>query len=835
MLLPLLGAAALSTGVWDTVKWTTPTSEPGTNQAKQPVVSGGMPIGNGETTALVFPVSKAFNTSSGFSVPVGVHLLLSMTTAMASDTELFPLALVTIETHPPLGTDDFCQTLHLSNGSVCVSTSVGSVNAWVDASTNHVLARVRGAAGPLSANVTVHSLRPSERFTYGARCSSPTSNPDNLTRIDVLGVRDGVALFHRNEDEDIAFLNKPAAFNTTLRQQGLGELIDSLQSVDVWRNRAFGLLMSGRGFGASPTQSTSRSSIVTEKAADELVVSITTHAEQVESGDAWLRETARMHRAHRRASHNGPSVDVAERRHDAAWATFWDRSHIHVSGGAVGVASLTERYAQARYVHAIQSGTWVPIKFNGMVFTGQLPPETPESGPSFRDWGADNWWQNTRLAYWPMLPAADFDRLDGLFEYYLKQLPLLLRRTEVVFNHTGAFVTETKTLFGTYATCDYGTAASDRNRSRPSYLPPGYEENPYLRFDFGGDAGLTELCVMLLDRYLYTLDEGALRRHLPLLTATLDFFAHHYGEVGKPLTAPTGDPAKKNGSATLTIFPAQALETWQCKVLPATRDNCPTNDAPTIAALLVLTERALELPGRFTTKEQRTQWTALRAALPPLPYTTDETGAKVVSPYETFDIPGTQHEANVETAELYSTHPFRLITLGRHLTHPDKCDLAPSIRCLESAKRPSTCRNADANTGWTQGILNAALLGRAKRAAAMVVERARDPPANGYRFPAFAAHYQDYQPSEDHLANMMSALQLMLLASADDGLDAGGILLFPAWPCHWDVDFKLAAPHNTTVSGIFAGGKLTSLRVLPPERKAAVRVLPCQEIEQAQR
>ena len=36
-----------------------------------------------------------------------------------------------------------------------------------------------------------------------------------------------------------------------------------------------------------------------------------------------------------------------------------------------------------------------------------------------------------------------------------------------------------------------------------------------------------------------------------------------------------------------------------------------------------------------------------------------------------------------------------------------------------------------------QGLLNAALLGRAEKAASMTLERAPTPPATGYRFPAF--------------------------------------------------------------------------------------------------
>jgi hypothetical protein len=48
------------------------------------------------------------------------------------------------------------------------------------------------------------------------------------------------------------------------------------------------------------------------------------------------------------------------------------------------------------------------------------------------------------------------------------------------------------------------------------------------------------------------------------------------------------------------------------------------------------------------------------------------------------------------------------------------------------------------------------------------------------------------------------------------------ILLFPAWPKEWDVDFKLNAAYNTTVQGKFEHGKLTSLVVTPAARKADV-------------
>ncbi len=271
----------------------------------------------------------------------------------------------------------------------------------------------------------------------------------------------------------------------------------------------------------------------------------------------------------------------------------------------------------------------------------------------------------------------------------------------------------------------------------------------------------------------------------------------------------------------MSIWPTQALETYQCPNWPTNRSDCPENDHPTVAALHVLTERALQLPN--VTATQKAKWLALQARLPPIPMTVED-NVTVVSPYSSY--PNAQHISNSETPELYSTHPFRYFTIGQSIG-PQKRNIDPSIYCLETSKR-QTCRNADANTGWVQGSLNAALLGRAEKAAKMTLQRALVSPATGYRFPAFAPHFQDYEPSEDHFANMMSTLQFMLIQPVDD--QNGSSVLFPSWPCSWDVDFKLRAPRNTIVSGTFKQGQLQSLIVDPPERKASITMMNCQNV-----
>lgn len=54
---------------------------------------------------------------------------------------------------------------------------------------------------------------------------------------------------------------------------------------------------------------------------------------------------------------------------------------------------------------------------------------------------------------------------------------------------------------------------------------------------------------------------------------------------------------------------------------------------------------------------------------------------------------------------------------------------------------------AKENVGWNYGVNAAALLGEADTAMAQVLARASVAPADGYRFPAFAPHYQDFDPS----------------------------------------------------------------------------------------
>ena len=107
------------------------------------------------------------------------------------------------------------------------------------------------------------------------------------------------------------------------------------------------------------------------------------------------------------------SVSVSEKERETERERERERKLLKAAKGTLLVASsiyyilhvnITQYNISLyiRYLQAIQARTWVPVKFNGQQFVANLPPETASSGPSFRDWGANSWWQNTRLTYWNM-------------------------------------------------------------------------------------------------------------------------------------------------------------------------------------------------------------------------------------------------------------------------------------------------------------------------------------------------------------------------------------------------------------------------------------------------
>ncbi|MBO5455249.1 MAG: hypothetical protein J6A20_01895 [Muribaculaceae bacterium] len=81
------------------------------------------------------------------------------------------------------------------------------------------------------------------------------------------------------------------------------------------------------------------------------------------------------------------------------------------------------------------------------------------------------------------------------------------------------------------------------------------------------------------------------------------------------------------------------------------------------------------------------------------------------------------------------------------------------------------------------------------------------------RFPVFWKPGSDYIPDLDNGGAFAMGLQQMLLQDAD-----GKILILPAFPKEWDVDFKLHAHDRTTVRVRKKGSKIEKIDVIPSIR-----------------
>ena len=102
-------------------------------------------------------------------------------------------------------------------------------------------------------------------------------------------------------------------------------------------------------------------------------------------------------------------------------------------------------------------------------------------------------------------------------------------------------------------------------------------------------------------------------------------------------------------------------------------------------------------------------------------------------------------------------------------------------------------------------------MGMAAEAADFNTRKLQDSPR---RFPTFWGPGHDWVPDHNWGGSGMIGLQEMLMQTVDDR-----IVLFPAWPSEWDVDFKLHAPGNTTVECSFKDGEVVKLEVSPESRR----------------
>jgi hypothetical protein len=473
--------------------------------------------------------------------------------------------------------------------------------------------------------------------------------------------------------------------------------------------------------------------------------------------DQWLGETQTLLDAARK-------VTLTARRaaHEKWWAGFWNRSWIHImkNGEKADDAAVVSRgYALQRYTSACVGRGKYPIKFNGSLFTVPTPDHKLEDA-DFRQWGPGYWWQNTRLPYHSMCASGDFEMMDPLFNMYARDLmPFLKFRTRKYLNHGGAYIPECIYFWGDMFPESYGTEPFANRADK-------LQASEWHKYEWVSGP---ELVTLLLDRYAYTEDQQFLRETaLPAARELLGFFDQHY---------------KIGGDGKLDMQPSQALETWK---------GC-ANPMPELAGLHATTSRLLALPENLTSAGDRAFWRQLQAKLPPLPTTKTPDGKVMLAPAQVY-----KEKQNCEVPELYAVFPFRQIAVGK-----------PNLEWGVEALNHRIDRGA---SGWRQDDIFMAWLGEAAQARDFVVQRARSK-HEASRFPTFWGPNFDWIPDQDHGSVLLIAVQSMLLQA-----DGSKIYLLPAWPKDWDCEFKLHAPYNTTVEGVFKAGKLEKLTVTPESR-----------------
>ncbi|MFH1743128.1 MAG: DUF5703 domain-containing protein, partial [bacterium] len=432
-------------------------------------------------------------------------------------------------------------------------------------------------------------------------------------------------------------------------------------------------------------------------------------------------------------------------KHRAWWDEFWDRSWILVRGSA-DAETVTRGYVLQRFITACAGRGRDAVKFNGTIFT----VDGEGFDADYRRWGGPYWWQNTRLPYWPMLASGDFDLMQPLFNMYREMTPLAEYRTKVWFGHGGAFIGETVYFWGMYNNENYGW-------TRDADLPVGEMSNHYIRREYTASL---ELLAMMIDYYQYIGDDQFLNDTLlPMSDSLLEFWDKHY---------------QTDDDGTMRMYPAQALETLQDA----------ENPTPDIAGLKWVLSQLMAIDKEKTGAERHSFWERLLAKVPPLPTADIDDGKIILGAEKTYGGRG-----NSENPELYAVFPFRLYGIGK-----------PG---LDIGRRTFEKRTVKDNKGWRQDETQAAYLGLTKVAQEYLADRAKTKHAES-RFPAFWGPNFDWIPDQDHGGNLMKALQTMLMQT-----EGRKIILFSAWPTEWDVEFKLHAPLNTIVEGVYRDGKVS--------------------------
>jgi hypothetical protein len=470
------------------------------------------------------------------------------------------------------------------------------------------------------------------------------------------------------------------------------------------------------------------------------------------------------------------------------WADFWNRSRLVINPGrgeSDAAWRLGRNYQLFRYMLASNVHGREPTLFNGGLFTFDPLHVNGRKGPGYtpdhRQWGAALTAQNQRMTVWPLLKTGDFDFLPTAFRLHLDGLPNNRARVRHYWGHDGCAFAEQSAITALPGACLYGFVEGGR-RSRPADLETGLGVNRA-----GGRIFETQLEYAWLMLRHHQFSGTDLSPYLPFIEQAVIFYDEHFRYQCKKLT---GRELDENGK--LVIYPTNVLEGhWDAR-----------NPTSIIAGLRRVLGELIALPETHTPPAKRGRWQAILKRLPDMPTgENDKFGGTYLKPSENHE------HLSWHCPEMYPLFPYELSGIGM----PD----------LDLMRRTSlaTGGHRTAVTAWQQGNIHAARLGDTELARKLHLEKLDNGP---WRFPAFWPHDIDWAPDHNWGGCGMIGLQEMLMQTHSAPGEPGTIRLLPAWPGDWDVDFKLHAPHRTTVEARYKSGRLTAFEINPPRRREDV-------------
>ena len=739
------------------VIWNTPSKD----------ATGVMPLGNGDIAAGVYAIENG-----------DLFLLLAKNDAYTFMGDIFKTGRVRISLKPnPFTTGKlFRQTLDLATGSIRIEADGVKLSIWADANRPvfHVeinsVKEVSVTAQPDLWKRIDHTSFNVTKFYTSAGGWLPDAEPTQDVKLE----KNGKMIWYYSVG-DRSILADDLKFYSVAQM--------STKVTDPFRYNTFGNLLE-----SPDLQLTNGMLSGKEKSFDIRIYALTMKTPvSTKWVEAIEREAAK------------PVILKKEwESHCRWWSEFWNRSWITASDNTLpteareklngepsasgmreekdGAALTAQSYNVFRFLMACQSRGTVQAKFNGGLFTQQLKlkanNKSNRSGnlqpvndywltsEDDRLWGRRFTFQNQRLLYWPLLASGDYDLMKPFFNYYWNVLEMRKAITKAWFGHDGAYYRENIEPTGAEQDCDNGGI--------PPKTKPGEKYQGWYH-DYYFTSGL-EILAMMCDNVNYSNDK-AFRDNVvvPFAREVLLFFDKHY---------PRGADGK------LRLEPAQVVETWWIAINPSTD----------IAGLRFCLDQLLAM--KAGNAEDQTRWSKFRSEIPEVSLQTID-GKKSIAPAEKWE-----KKQNAENGELYPVFPFRCFGVGQGTG-----DIVASTMNQRTVKDAFNCGC------WTQDQIDWAYAGNAKEAAKGLVSRFRIA-STMCRFPLYGREGPDSCPDFDHFGSGSTALQRMLVQEVP-----GKILLLPAWPKEWDVNFKLHAMQNTTVEGEVKDGKIVRIKVVPESRR----------------